>query len=113
MKNTLQMVARNESAGVDFRTATQSMSEIAFYIHYRLMESWRISAIPHRSVTGFHHHHCACSPKFYWRRGRGGAFQQKKGEIGGQGLRIQPPNHRSDLATMIRGVVGQMLHEVR
>ena len=45
--------------------------------------------------------------------GRGGAFQQKEGEIGGQGLGTQPPNHRSDLATMIRGVVGQMLHEVR
>jgi hypothetical protein len=45
--------------------------------------------------------------------GLGGAFQQKEGEIGGQGLGTQPPNHRSDLATMIRGVVGQMLHEVR
>lgn len=45
--------------------------------------------------------------------GLGGAFQQKEGEIGGQGLGTQPPNHRSDLATMIRGMVGQMLHEVR
>ena len=55
----------------------------------------------------------AHSRKFDWRCGRGGAFQQKESEIGGQGLRTQPPNHRSDLATMIRGVVGQMLHEVR
>jgi hypothetical protein len=43
----------------------------------------------------------------------GGAFQQKESEIGGQRLGTQPPNHRSDLAPMIRGVVGQMLHEVR
>ena len=42
-----------------------------------------------------------------------GALQQKEGEFGGQGIGTQPPNHRSDLATMIRGVVGQMLHEVR
>jgi len=29
MKNTLQMVVRNESAGVDSRTAMESMSAIA------------------------------------------------------------------------------------
>ena len=31
MKNTLQMVVRNESAGVDCRTAMESMSEMAFH----------------------------------------------------------------------------------
>src|SRR6516225_3397232 len=41
------------------------------------------------------------------------AFQQKYVEIGGQKFGIELPHHHGDLTAMIRGVVDQMLHQVR
>ena len=41
------------------------------------------------------------------------AFQQKYVEIGGQRFGIELPHHHGDLTAMIRGVVDQMLHQVR
>ena len=41
------------------------------------------------------------------------AFQQKYVEIGGQRFGVELPHHHGDLTAMIRGVVDQMLHQVR
>ena len=92
---------RFEDTTIIAPTSTQGVMRkqmIAVLTCFRTLNGLRLYTI-HGNLTG------VC--------GRGGSFQQKEGEIGGHGLGTQPPNHRSDLATMIRGVVGQMLHEVR
>ena len=47
------------------------------------------------------------------RRSLAAAFRQKHMEVRGQRLGVKLPHHQCDLTSMVSGMVGKMLHEVR
>jgi hypothetical protein len=42
-----------------------------------------------------------------------GTFRQKQVKVRGSRLGAKLPHHQCDLTSMVRGMVGQMLHQVR